>query len=91
MRLPYLLAFNLTKACNLACSHCYLDADPQPGANELNFEEITSVFSEVAQKVPGTLIILTGGEPLLRADLTELVKFGKNKVLECYWAPMDCF
>jgi radical SAM protein with 4Fe4S-binding SPASM domain len=74
----YLLAINLTKRCNLACAHCYLDADTlRAGAgDELNREEVCALLDQVAQRGQQTLIVLTGGEPLLRRDLETIVQHG---------------
>jgi radical SAM protein with 4Fe4S-binding SPASM domain len=55
--------WNITRECNLACKHCYLDARG-PGQGELNLEEGIRIIDELAElKIP--MLILTGGEPLL--------------------------
>ena len=73
-----LLAVNLTKRCNLACAHCYLDANTQKNgaANEVTGQEICAVLDEVAQLDYGTMIVLTGGEPLMRPDLEDIIAHG---------------
>ncbi len=78
--LPYLVAVNLTKRCNLACAHCYMDADRRmaPNPDELKSGELKSLFKQIAGRAPGTIIVLTGGEPLLRPDLPELVSEGAD-------------
>ncbi|HEX7476397.1 MAG TPA: radical SAM protein [Polyangiales bacterium] len=64
---PSLVSWNLTAACNLRCPHCYLDAGRRR-ERELSPAEALRVVDELAAL--GTqLLILTGGEPLLRADL----------------------
>ncbi len=74
----YLLAINLTDRCNLACAHCYMDAKTlqQGGANELGTREVCDLLDQIAERSSETMIVLTGGEPLLRADLEELVAHG---------------
>jgi len=83
----YLLAINLTRRCNLACAHCYLDAETKKNgsADELSTEELSRLLDEVANQnvdsldkdeAASTMIVLTGGEPLLRADLETLVTHG---------------
>ncbi|MDP6112167.1 MAG: radical SAM protein [Planctomycetota bacterium] len=70
--LPYIISWNLTTRCNLLCKHCYIDASKaMPG--ELTTGEALQVLDEIAEVNHETLLILTGGEPLLRPDLEELV------------------
>ena len=74
----FLLAINLTKRCNLACAHCYMDADTMKygGENELTTEEVRNLLEDIADHSTETMVVLTGGEPLLRGDLEELVSHG---------------
>ncbi|MEN8129545.1 MAG: radical SAM protein [Pseudomonadota bacterium] len=76
----YLLAINLTRRCNLACDHCYLDAQTlQRGSvNELSSEEVCTTLDEVARLKTGTMVVLTGGEPLVRRDLEDMINHGAN-------------
>ncbi len=69
-----ILAINLTRRCNLACSHCYLDAEQlsTPTTDELTTNEVQSTLDQVARNHPHTLVVLSGGEPLLRTDLEQL-------------------
>ena len=79
---PYVVSWNLTYRCNLACEHCYLDAGPKPlvgtanfsDRSELNTEECYKVIDELATFAPECVTILTGGEPLLRRDILEIVQ-----------------
>lgn len=74
--IPYVVSWNLTRRCNLACAHCYLDAVQRKSQarDELNTEEACVVIRQLAQVAPGAMLVLTGGEPLLRRDLAQLVK-----------------
>ncbi len=76
----YLLAINLTRRCNLACSHCYMDADTRfdGGSGELSSGEVKRLLQEIVNRSNETMVVLTGGEPLLRRDLEELIKFGSG-------------
>lgn len=71
---PFLVALNLTKRCNLACEHCYLDAEilKNGSTNELSTSEVKKVIDGIAVVGPECMIVLTGGEPLLRPDIEEL-------------------
>jgi radical SAM protein with 4Fe4S-binding SPASM domain len=79
---PYVISWNLTYRCNLACEHCYLDAGAKPlvgsenfaDRSELGTEECFRVIDEIAAFAPECVTILTGGEPLLRRDILEIVR-----------------
>jgi radical SAM protein with 4Fe4S-binding SPASM domain len=67
---PSLVSWNLTRLCNLRCPHCYLSAGKK-GADELTTGECLGLLDEMRQL--GTeMVILTGGEPLLRKDVYDL-------------------
>jgi radical SAM protein with 4Fe4S-binding SPASM domain len=86
---PYVISWNLTYRCNLACEHCYLDAGGTPlvttedfaDRSELGTEECFNVIDEIAAFAPECLTILTGGEPLLRRDILEIVKRAADRGL----------
>ena len=79
---PYVVSWNLTYRCNLACEHCYLDAGGTPlvstenfaDRSELGTEDCFKVIDDIAAFAPECLTILTGGEPLLRRDILEIVR-----------------
>ncbi|HFC53650.1 MAG TPA: radical SAM protein, partial [Gammaproteobacteria bacterium] len=74
----FLLAINLTRRCNLACAHCYLDAATlQHGTEEeLTSAEVCRLLDEIAARSTETMVVLTGGEPLLRSDLEQILAHG---------------
>lgn len=65
---PSLISWNLTQRCNLACGHCYLDASRVIADGELSESECLRVVDEIAELCPGAMLVLSGGEPLLRPD-----------------------
>lgn len=71
---PHVVSWNLTRRCNLACDHCYLDAAARAGADELSTERCLAIVDELAAANPGMMLILTGGEPLLRPDLPHIAR-----------------
>jgi len=78
-----LLAINLTQRCNLACEHCYLDATTlrDGHSNELSTEELYHLLNDISAMDNGTMVVLTGGEPLARRDLEDIVRHGADKDL----------
>ena len=86
---PYVISWNLTYRCNLACEHCYLDAGSRPEVggeafadrSELSTDDCLRVVDEIAAFAPDCLLILTGGEPLLRRDIVEIVRYAAAKGL----------
>jgi len=79
---PYVISWNLTYRCNLACEHCYLDAGGSPlvqseafaDRGELSTDECRKVIDDIASFAPEALVILTGGEPLLRRDIVPIIR-----------------
>jgi len=66
------VVWNITKACNLRCIHCYAHATENHGENELNLEEGKELIRDLKDfGVP--VILFSGGEPLLRKELYEWV------------------
>ena len=75
----YAVSWNLTQRCNLFCAHCYISGAPSASAaGELSTEECRRVMADIARVNPGTFLILTGGEPLLRPDIFELAAEGRE-------------
>lgn len=77
----YSISWNLTKRCNLNCAHCYLDADFRGGfkSDELTTQECYRVVDQIAEVNRNAFLILTGGEPLLRPDIYDIVKYAADK------------
>lgn len=78
---PDVISWNLTRRCNLNCAHCYLDADFRSGASadELTTRECLDIVDQIAEVNPNVLLILTGGEPLLRRDVFDIAKHASNR------------
>ncbi|HXF96641.1 MAG TPA: radical SAM protein [Gemmatimonadales bacterium] len=72
---PHVVAWNLTRRCNLECAHCYISAGPrETAAWELGTAECLRLVDEILAVNPAPLVILSGGEPLLRADLEDVAR-----------------
>lgn len=65
---PRLVSWNVTGRCYLACPHCYMDASGRSGSGDLSTEEAFGVVDAV-RAAGRPLLVLSGGEPLLRDDL----------------------
>jgi len=78
--IPHVVAWNLTKRCNLACDHCYIAAGPwHPTDDDLRLDEIQRITDEILDINPGPMFVLTGGEPLLRKDLEQIADYGASR------------
>ena len=73
-----MVAWELTRRCNLACVHCRASAEFGPYEGELSRHEVFRVMDEIAS-FSKPIIIMTGGEPLLRPDIFDLASYGTAK------------
>jgi radical SAM protein len=76
---PFLVIWEATRACALACVHCRADALPRRDPNELTTEEGFRLIDQVrgfGERPP--LFVLTGGDPMRRPDLADLVRYASN-------------
>jgi AdoMet-dependent heme synthase len=75
-----MVAWEVTRSCNLACGHCRASALCGPYTGELETSRCLRLLDEIAA-VAKPVIILTGGEPLLREDIHEIAAYGDRKGL----------
>jgi radical SAM protein len=74
---PFIVIWETTQACDLACVHCRACAQPVRSALELNTAEAKRLIDDVAElAVP--VFVLTGGDPLKRPDIFELVQYASS-------------
>ena len=81
-----MIAWEVTRSCNLACKHCRAEAHLEPYPGELTTEEARALIDTFPQ-TGDPVIIFTGGEPLLRADIFDLISYANSKGLRCVLAP----
>src|SRR5258707_15779219 len=74
MRRHVMGIWKTTKACDLACFRCRASAHPKHHPRELNTEEAQRLIRDVAELHP-PIFILTGGDPLKRSDIYDLVRY----------------
>jgi heme b synthase len=81
-----LVAWETTRRCNLACKHCRAVAEDHPYDNELDTRASFKLLEQI-KEVGDPIIILTGGEPLLRNDIFDIAAFGTKLGLRMVMAP----
>ncbi len=70
-------AWEVTNACNLRCIHCHVTADT-PGEDELNTSEAKHFIDDLSRVTEFRTLVYTGGEPLVRPDIFELMHHSKK-------------
>ncbi len=85
---PFLVLLELTRACALACRHCRAESVPHRHPDELTTREVRGVFDDLASLgPPRPRVVLTGGDPLERPDLEEIVAYGSSLGLSMAVSP----
>lgn len=78
---PSVVMWELTRACKLACAHCPVGAQPRRSPLELSTYEAYKTIDQIVSLNPDE-VILTGGDPLERSDLTQLIDYARRRGLE---------
>jgi heme b synthase len=81
-----LVAWETTRNCNLSCLHCRASATSGPYTGELDTQAAFKLLDQIAE-VGRPIVILTGGEPLLRKDIFDIATHGTAKGLRMVMAP----
>jgi len=81
-----LIAWEVTRSCNLACKHCRAEAHTNPYPGEFSTEEAKALI-DTFPETGSPIIIFTGGEPLMRPDIFELVAHARERGLRSVMAP----
>lgn len=85
---PYIVIWEVTRACGLVCSHCRADAVRDRNPLELDTAEGYALLDDIAAfGSPRPVVVLTGGDPLERADLVALVAHGTAAGLSMALSP----
>ena len=83
---PYIAIWETTQACDLACVHCRACAQPLRNREELSTEEAKRLIDQIADmKVP--VFVLSGGDPLKRPDIYELVEYATARGVHTSMTP----
>ena len=78
---PFVVIWENTRACDLACVHCRAAAQPRRSQFELTTEEGFDLIDQVAELKPRVFVI-TGGDPLKREDTYDMIRHAKDRGLE---------
>ena len=80
------MAWETTRNCNLSCLHCRASATRGPYIGELDTRTSLRLLDQIAE-IGKPIVILTGGEPLLRPDIFDIASHGTAKGLRMVMAP----
>ncbi len=84
---PFTIAWEVTRACAYACVHCRADAQHQRDPRELSTDEACALIDRLASFGNMPILIFTGGDPMMRRDLNELIAYATQKGLRCSLTP----
>lgn len=74
---PFLVFWEITRACALACQHCRAEAQPHRHPDELDTGEALHLVDQLAELSP-PMLILTGGDPLMRTDVLDIARHASD-------------
>jgi radical SAM protein len=83
---PFTVAWEITRACALACVHCRAEAQPRRDPRELTTEEGFRLIDELVE-VGGPILVVTGGDPLMRPDLIDFIRYAAEHGLRVALSP----
>ncbi len=85
---PFLVIWEATRACQLVCQHCRADSQSEAHPLQLSTEEGKRLLDDIASfGAPSPMVVISGGDPFERTDLTELIAHGKQVGLSMALAP----
>ncbi len=83
---PFIAIWEITQACELSCRHCRAEAQPLPLPGELSHEEGMDLVDQIAD-MGTSVLVFTGGDPLSRGDLLDLVRHAKKRKMRVATIP----
>jgi radical SAM protein len=86
-RAPFTIAWELTRACAYACAHCRAEAEARRDPNELDTEEARALIDDLAGFDSRPILVLTGGDPLMRRDVFEIAAHATERGLRVAMTP----
>src|SRR5512138_2989398 len=84
---PFTIAWEVTRACAYACVHCRADAQHKRDPRELSTAEAKTLIERLAAFGNHPILVFTGGDPMMRSDLFELIAYANECGLRCSLTP----
>ena len=84
---PLMFYYEVTLACDLVCKHCRASAQEKPDPGELSTDQAEALLDQVAGFPRRPMLVMTGGDPLKRADLFELIRHAGTAGLQVALTP----
>jgi AdoMet-dependent heme synthase len=86
-RSPLMFYYEATMACDLVCKHCRASAQEEPHPDELSGEQSRALIDQVATFPRPPMMVFTGGDPLKRADLFDLIRHAVGRRVQVALTP----
>ncbi len=86
-RNPLMFYYEVTQACDLVCKHCRASAQADPDAEELSHEQSLALIDQILTFPRRPIIVMTGGDPLKRRDLFDLIRYATEHGLQVALTP----
>jgi len=86
-RNPLMCYYETTQACDLVCDHCRASAQKDPHADELRTEQSRALIEQIATFPRRPMLVFTGGDPLKRGDLFDLIRHAIRAGLQVALTP----
>lgn len=84
---PFVLFYEVTRACDLVCAHCRACAQPRRHPHELTPEQSRLLITQIASFPKPPVLVFTGGDPMKREDILDLVRFSVDSGLSTAMTP----
>lgn len=84
---PFTIAWEITRACAYACAHCRAEAEPKRDPRELDTREAMALIDDLAGFGNRPILVLTGGDPLMRRDVFEIAAHATERGLRVALTP----
>ena len=85
-QVPFIIAWEVTRACAFACRHCRAEAQPRRNPRELTTEEAFRLIDQL-KRFGSPILVITGGDPMMRRDLYDILSYAVQKGLRTALTP----